>query len=172
MESVRAGVTVTVKMLVNLNCESCGDDNTVAHAMDAVVRQEMATATCLVQPVNAIARPMAAPDGEVPVAEAAAVAAGVVPMRHVERAIGKVNASRRRCGTRGCSLPEFHIGLCTGVSIDGKRKILKIRREGFNRRAENGAYSRAHSRSLSGALRSLYASGGGVTCVSTCRARM
>ena len=75
--------------------------------MDAVVRQEIVTATGLVQPVNAIARPMAAPDDEVPVAEAAAVAAGVVPMSHVERVFGKVNAPRRRCGTRGCSLHQL-----------------------------------------------------------------
>ena len=136
---------------LNLNCENCGDDNTVAHAMDAVVRQEMATATCLVQPVNAIARPMAAPDGEVPVAEAAAVAAGVVPMRHVERAIGKVNASRRRCGTRGCSLPEFHIGLCTGVSIDGKRKRAVAWSEGSDAEEDGDkqADQRTRRRSMS-----------------------
>ena len=154
---------------LNYEIERSSEEKAVAHAMDAVVHQQETIVIGLVQPVNTIAQPVAAPDG---VTAAVAVAAGVVPTSHVERAIGKVNASRRRCGTRGCSLPDFHIGLCTGVSIDGKRKILKIRREGFNRRAENGAYSRAHSRSLSGALRSLYASGGGVTCVSTCRARM
>ena len=71
--------------------------------MDAVVRQEIVTATGLVQPVNAIARPMAAPDDEVPVAEAAAVAAGVVPMSHVERVFGKVNAPHADGAARGAA---------------------------------------------------------------------
>ena len=88
--------------------------------MDAVVRQKVTTVINLVKPVNT--QPMAALDGEVPVAEAAAVAAKVVPMSHVEGAVGVVNASHRRCGTRGCSLSDFHPGLCTSVIIDGKRK--------------------------------------------------
>ena len=62
------------------------------------------------------------PGGEEPLAKAVAVAGGVVLMSHVESADGVVNISRRCFGRQGCSLPDFHAGLCTSVIIDSKRK--------------------------------------------------
>ena len=119
---------------LNLNCESCGDDNTVAHAMSAAAHQGTATTNDLVKPVNAIAQAVTAPEGEVPVAEAAAVAARLVQMSHVEGTVGEANMSRRWCGSWGCLLPDFHAGLCTGVNIDSKRKrkLAVVSSEGAN----------------------------------------
>ena len=94
------------KKMVNLNYESPRNEKAVAHAMEAVVRQEVATPSDQVQPVNAIAQPMAVLDGEVPVAKRSG---------HVEGAVRVVNESYSRCDTRGCSLPEIHAGICTSV---------------------------------------------------------
>ena len=108
------------RVRLNLNYESLSNEKAVAHAMKAVVRQEVATPSDQVQPVNA--QPMAVLDGEVPVAEAVAVAGEVVPMSHMEGAVRVVSESFSRRGTRGCSLSEIHAGICTSVINNDKRK--------------------------------------------------
>ena len=98
------------RVRLNLNYESLSNEKAVAHVIKAVICQEVATPSDQVQPVNAIAQPMAVLDGEVPVAEAVAVAGEVVPMSHMEGAVRVVSESFSRRGTRGCSLGLPRVG--------------------------------------------------------------
>ena len=100
--------------------ESSGDQEAVADAISADVHQETITVDGLVKPVNGIAQavPVTAPDDEMSVPMAAVVAAGVMTTSNVAGANGVAKALRRQCGTRSCSLPDFHAGLCTSAFID------------------------------------------------------
>ena len=140
-------VSLQEKMFV-ASYESSGDEEAVAHAMSAAAHQGTATTNDLVKPVNAIAQAVTAPEGEVPVAEAAAVAARLVPMSHVEGTVGEANMSRRWCGSWGCLLPDFHAGLCTGVNIDSKRKrkLAVVRSEGANAEGDGEKQADGHIR--------------------------